>query len=140
MGTKPKWVLSIPKAKRKTFGNIAGHVRGMEDVTSLAQWTADQFDPGAQLEDIEWSKGLWPGKMILKGILDPADAKLAARTEASGNRGLEPRRSPARRAPSSISALPKIADAVGSEVEVMFDGGIRSGQDVMRALALGSPA
>jgi L-lactate dehydrogenase (cytochrome) len=110
----------------------------MDDVTSLAQWTATQFDQALSWKDIEWLKSLWPGKLILKGILDIEDARLAAKTGASaivvsnhGGRQLDG-------APSSISMLPKIADTVGSEIEVMFDGGIRSGQDLMRALALGA--
>jgi len=138
MATKPAWVLSVLRGKRRTFGNLAGHVRGTDDVTSLAQWTATQFDQALSWKDIEWIKSLWPGKLILKGILDIEDAKLATKTGASaivvsnhGGRQLDG-------APSSISMLPKIADAVGSEIEVMFDGGIRSGQDLMRALALGA--
>jgi L-lactate dehydrogenase (cytochrome) len=138
MATKPGWVLSILQGKRKTFGNLAGHVRGMENVISLAQWTNSQFDPTLNWRDVEWVRALWPGKLILKGILDVEDARIAAKTGASalvvsnhGGRQLDG-------APSSISALPKIADAVGSEIEIMFDGGIRSGQDVLRALALGA--
>ena len=138
MATKPAWALSILQGKRKTFGNLAGHVRGMENVTSLAQWTNNQFDPALSWKDVEWVRGIWPGKLILKGILDVEDARIAAKTGASalvvsnhGGRQLDG-------APSSISALPKIADAVGSEIEIMFDGGIRSGQDVLRALALGA--
>ena len=138
MASKPAWALSILRGKRKTFGNLAGHVRGMEDATSLAQWTNSQFDPTLSWKDVEWVRGLWPGKLILKGILDVEDAKIAASTGASalvvsnhGGRQLDG-------APSSISALPKIADAVGAEIEVMFDGGIRSGADVLRALALGA--
>ena len=138
IASKPGWVLSILQGKRKTFGNLAGHVRGMDNVTSLAQWTNSQFDPALNWKDVEWVRSLWPGKLILKGILDVEDAKVAAQTGASalvvsnhGGRQLDG-------APSSISALPKIADAVGSQIEVMFDGGIRSGQDVLRALALGA--
>jgi L-lactate dehydrogenase (cytochrome) len=110
----------------------------MEDVNSLAAWTASQFDPTLNWKDVEWIRSLWPGKLILKGILDPEDAKLATKTGASalvvsnhGGRQLDG-------APSSISMLPHIVEAVGSEIEVMFDGGIRSGQDVLRALALGA--
>jgi L-lactate dehydrogenase (cytochrome) len=110
----------------------------MDNVTSLAQWTNSQFDPALNWKDVEWVRSLWPSKLILKGILDVEDAKVAAQTGASalvvsnhGGRQLDG-------APSSISALPKIADAVGSQIEVMFDGGIRSGQDVLRALALGA--
>jgi L-lactate dehydrogenase (cytochrome) len=138
IASKPGWTLSILQGKRKTFGNLAGHVRGMDNVTSLAQWTNSQFDPALNWKDVDWVRSLWPGKLILKGILDVEDAKLAAQTGASalvvsnhGGRQLDG-------APSSISALPKIADAVGSQIEVMFDGGIRSGQDVLRALALGA--
>jgi len=138
IATKPAWALSILKGKRKTFGNLAGHVRGMENVTSLAQWTASQFDPALSWKDVEWIRSLWPGKLILKGILDVDDAKTAAKTGAAalivsnhGGRQLDG-------APSSISTLPKIADAVGGEIEVMFDGGIRTGQDVVRAVALGA--
>jgi L-lactate dehydrogenase (cytochrome) len=138
MATKPAWVLSVLRGKRRTFGNLAGHVRGMDDVTSLAQWTATQFDQALSWKDIEWIKSQWPGKIILKGILDIEDARLAVKTGTSaivvsnhGGRQLDG-------APSSISMLPKIVDAVGSEIQVLFDGGIRSGQDVMRALALGA--
>jgi L-lactate dehydrogenase (cytochrome) len=138
IASKPGWALSILRGKRKTFGNLAGHVRGMEDVTSLAQWTNSQFDPALNWKDVEWVRSLWPGKLILKGILDVEDAKVAAQTGASalvvsnhGGRQLDG-------APSSISALPRIADAVGGQIEVMFDGGIRSGQDLLRALALGA--
>ena len=138
VATKPAWSLSILRGKRKTFGNLAGHVRGMENVTSLAQWTGSQFDPSLSWKDVDWIRGLWPGKLVLKGILDVEDAKIAVKTGASalvvsnhGGRQLDG-------APSSISALPKIVEAVGAEIEVMFDGGIRSGQDVLRALALGA--
>jgi L-lactate dehydrogenase (cytochrome) len=140
IATKPAWAVSILRGKRKTFGNLAGHVRGMENVNSLAQWIAGQFDPALSWKDVEWVRSLWPGKLILKGILDVEDARIAARTGASalvvsnhGGRQLDG-------APSSISALPKVVEAVGEEVEVLFDGGIRSGQDVVRALAHGARA
>lgn len=136
--TKPGWALSVLRGKRKTFGNISGHVRGMESVNTLSQWIVGQFDPALNWSDVEWVRSIWPGKLILKGVLDVEDAKLAAKTGASalvvsnhGGRQLDG-------ASSSIAALPKIADAVGSDIEVMFDGGIRSGQDVLRALALGA--
>jgi L-lactate dehydrogenase (cytochrome) len=138
IATKPAWALSVLKGKRKTFGNLAGHVKGMENVNSLAQWTASQFDATLSWNDVEWVRSVWPGKLIVKGILDVEDAKTAAKTGASalivsnhGGRQLDG-------APSSITALPKIADAVGGEIEVMFDGGVRTGQDIMRALALGA--
>jgi L-lactate dehydrogenase (cytochrome) len=136
--TKPAWALGVLRGKRKNFGNLAGHVHGMESVNSLAQWIAGQFDPALNWSDVEWVRSLWPGKLILKGVLDVEDARLAAKTGASaivvsnhGGRQLDG-------APSSISALPKIVDAVGGDIEVMFDGGIRTGQDVLRALALGA--
>ena len=138
MASKPGWVVSVLAGKRWTFGNLAGQVKGMEGVRSLAQWVGSQFDETLNWKDVEWIRSLWPGKLILKGILDVEDAKLAAKTGASalvvsnhGGRQLDG-------APSTISMLPKIVDAVGSEIEIMFDGGIRSGQDVLRALALGA--
>ncbi|MBV9633171.1 MAG: alpha-hydroxy-acid oxidizing protein [Methylobacteriaceae bacterium] len=138
MAGKPAWALSVLTGKRKTFGNLAGHVKGMENVRSLAGWTATQFDPTLDWKDIEWIRSIWPGKLILKGILDVEDARIAAGTGASalvvsnhGGRQLDG-------APSSISMLPRVVEAVGSQIELMFDGGIRSGQDVMRALALGA--
>jgi L-lactate dehydrogenase (cytochrome) len=138
IATKPTWALSILRGKRKTFGNISGHVAGMENVNSLSTWISGQFDPALNWKDVEWIAGLWGGKLILKGILDVEDARIASKTGASalivsnhGGRQLDG-------APSSISMLPKIVDAVGSDIEVMFDGGIRSGQDVFRALALGA--
>ena len=136
--TKPAWAWSILKSKRKTFGNLAGHVKGMENINSLAAWTASQFDPTLSWKDVEWIKSLWPGKLILKGILDVEDARIAARCGADaisvsnhGGRQLDG-------APSAISALPKVVDAVGSQIEVMFDSGIRTGSDIVRALALGA--
>jgi L-lactate dehydrogenase (cytochrome) len=138
IATKPAWALSVLRGKRKTFGNIAGHLRGMENVNVLSQWVAGQFDPALSWKDVEWVKSLWPGKLILKGILDVEDARIAAKTGAAaivvsnhGGRQLDG-------APSSISALPTIVDAIGSQVELMFDGGIRSGQDIMRAIAFGA--
>jgi L-lactate dehydrogenase (cytochrome) len=138
VATKPAWALSILRGKRKTFGNLAGHVKGMESVTTLAQWVSQQFDPTFTWKDLEWIRSLWPGKIVIKGILDPEDAKIAAQTGATaivvsnhGGRQLDG-------APSSISALPKVVDAVGSEIEIIFDGGVRTGQDVLRALALGA--
>ncbi len=140
MATKPAWAWSVLKSKSKTFGNLAGHVKGMENVTSLAQWINDQFDPALSWKDVEWIKKVWPGKLILKGILDPEDARTAVKLGADaivvsnhGGRQLDG-------APSSISALPAIAQTVGSDTEVLFDGGIRTGADIMRALALGARA
>ena len=140
IATKPSWALSILKGKSKTFGNLAGHVKGMDDVTSLAQWTNSQFDPALNWKDVEWIKKIWPGKLIIKGLLDVDDAKTAVKLGADaivvsnhGGRQLDG-------APSSISALPAIAQAVGSDTEVLFDGGIRTGADMLRALALGARA
>jgi L-lactate dehydrogenase (cytochrome) len=138
MASKPRWAFGVMTGKRWTFGNLAGHVRGMEGVKSLAQWVGNQFDASLSWRDVEWIRSIWSGKLILKGILDVEDAKLAAESDADalvvsnhGGRQLDGAR-------SSISALPKISEAVGSQIEVMFDGGIRSGQDVLRALALGA--
>jgi len=140
MARKPRWALSILKSKSKTFGNLAGHLEGMEDITSLAQWTNSQFDPALNWKDVEWIKKVWPGKIIIKGILDVEDARTAVKLGSDaivvsnhGGRQLDG-------APSSISALPAIAQAVGSDTEVLFDGGIRTGADLLRALALGARA
>ena len=140
IATKPAWALSILMGKRKTFGNLAGHVKGMDNVNSLAAWIGTQFDPALSWKDVEWIKKIWPGKLILKGILDPEDAKTAVKLGADaivvsnhGGRQLDG-------APSSISALPAIADAVGADTEVLFDGGIRTGADILRALGLGARA
>jgi L-lactate dehydrogenase (cytochrome) len=136
--TKPAWVAGVMRGKRRTFGNIAGHVKNTEDLTRLSEWTASQFDTTLTWKDIDWIRSIWPGKLILKGILDIEDAEIAAKSGAQalvvsnhGGRQLDG-------APSSIEVLPDIVDAVGSQMEVMFDGGIRSGQDVMRALAFGA--
>jgi len=138
IATKPAWALSVLRGKRKTFGNIAGHYPGMESVTVLSKWIAEQFDATLSWKDVEWIRSIWPGKLILKGILDIEDAGIAAKSGASaivvsnhGGRQLDG-------ASSSISILPPIAEVVGSQIEVMFDGGIRSGQDIARALALGA--
>ena len=136
--TKPAWVSGVLRGKRRTFGNIVGHVKVTEDLTSLSNWINSQFDTSLNWKDIDWIRSIWPGKLILKGILDVEDAELAAKTGAQaivvsnhGGRQLDG-------APSSIEVLPEIVDTVGSQIEIMFDGGIRSGQDVMRALALGA--
>jgi L-lactate dehydrogenase (cytochrome) len=136
--SKPAWVAGILKGKRRAFGNISGHLPGSGDPSSVASWVASQFDSTLSWKDVEWIRSIWPGPLVLKGILDVEDAKEAAKTGAGalivsnhGGRQLDG-------APSSISVLPKIADAVGSEIEVLFDGGIRTGQDIMRALALGA--
>ena len=140
IASKPAWALSILRGKRRTFGNLVGHIRGMEDVNALSQWTSGQFDATLNWKDVEWIAAQWGGKLILKGILDVEDALIAAKSGAAalvvsnhGGRQLDG-------APSSIAALPPIVEAVGSSIEVLFDGGVRSGQDVMRALALGARA
>lgn len=136
--TKPAWVSGVLRGKRRTFGNLAGHLKISDDITSLSTWINSQFDTSLNWKDIDWIRSIWPGKLILKGILDVEDAEIAAKTGAQalvvsnhGGRQLDG-------APSSIEVLPEIVDSVGSKMEIMFDGGIRSGQDVMRALALGA--
>ena len=136
--TKPRWCWGMLGTRRHGFGNIVGHVSGVENLGSLSEWTAKQFDPGLNWGDVEWIKRRWGGKLILKGILDAEDARLAADSGADalivsnhGGRQLDG-------APSSIAALPAIVDAVGRQIEVHLDGGIRSGQDVLKALALGA--
>jgi L-lactate dehydrogenase (cytochrome) len=138
LATKPRWCMGMLGTKRRTFGNIVGHAKGVGDLSSLSSWTAEQFDPALNWGDIEWIKKRWGGKLILKGILDVEDARLAADSGADalivsnhGGRQLDG-------APSSIEALPAIADAVGRSIEVWMDGGIRSGQDVLKAWALGA--
>ena len=136
--SKPAWGLRMLGAKRKVFGNIVGHVKGAEGIVSLSKWTASQFDPTLNWKDVEWVKNEWGGKLILKGIQDVEDAKIAAASGADaiivsnhGGRQLDG-------ALSSIKALPPIVDAVGDKIEVWMDGGIRSGQDMLKALALGA--
>jgi L-lactate dehydrogenase (cytochrome) len=136
--TKPGWALRMLGAKRKVFGNIVGHVKGAEGIVSLSKWTASQFDPTLNWKDVDWVKREWGGKLILKGIQDVEDAKTAVSAGADaivvsnhGGRQLDG-------ALSSIKALPPIVDAVGDKIEVWMDGGIRSGQDLFKALALGA--
>jgi L-lactate dehydrogenase (cytochrome) len=136
--SKPAWVAGVLRGKRRTFGNIAGHIKGTDSINQVSAWTASQFDTTLNWKDVGWIRSIWPGKLILKGILDVEDANEAVKTGAQalvvsnhGGRQLDG-------APSSIEALPEIVDAVGSRMEIMFDSGVRSGQDVMRALALGA--
>ena len=136
--TKPRWCLGMLGTKRRSFGNIVGHAKGVGDLSSLSSWTAEQFDPALSWADVEWIKKRWGGKLILKGIMDEEDARLAVDSGADalivsnhGGRQLDG-------APSSIAALPAIAQAVGQRIEVWMDGGIRSGQDVLKAVALGA--
>jgi len=138
MMTKPRWCMGMLGTPRRQFGNIVGHVSGVADMSSLSSWTASQFDPALSWDDVQWIKNRWGGKLIIKGIMDAEDAKLAAQSGADalivsnhGGRQLDG-------APSSIEALPSIVDAVGSQIEVHMDGGIRSGQDVLKARALGA--
>ena len=136
--TKPRWCLGMLGTPRRSFGNIVGHAKGVGDMSSLSSWTAKQFDPQLNWGDVEWIKRRWGGKLILKGIMDAEDARLAAQTGADalvvsnhGGRQLDG-------APSSIAALPAIVEAAGKSMEVWMDGGIRSGQDVLKAWALGA--
>jgi len=138
LATKPRWCWGMLGTKRRQFGNIVGHVKGVENMSSLSAWTAQQFDPRLNWGDVEWIKKRWGAKLILKGIQDVDDARLAVDSGADalivsnhGGRQLDG-------AESSIHALPRIADAVGSKIEVHMDGGIRSGQDVLKAWALGA--
>jgi L-lactate dehydrogenase (cytochrome) len=137
---KPRWVAGMLGTRRRTFRNIVGHAKGVGDMSSLMTWVGEQFDPRLAWSDVEWIRKRWGGKLILKGILDAEDARIAADTGADalivsnhGGRQLDG-------APSSIRALPAIVDAVGSRIEVWMDGGIRSGQDVLKAVALGAKA
>jgi len=138
LATKPAWCMGMLGTKRRQFGNIVGHAKGVSDMSSLSVWTAEQFDPKLSWADIEWLKKRWGGKVILKGVLDAEDARLAAESGADalivsnhGGRQLDG-------ALSSINVLPSVVDAVGSRIEVWMDGGIRSGQDVLKAVALGA--
>ncbi|TIV10780.1 MAG: alpha-hydroxy-acid oxidizing protein, partial [Mesorhizobium sp.] len=138
MATRPGWCIGMAGTQRRTFRNIVGHAKGVGDLTSLSSWTTEQFDPHLSWKDVAWIKERWGGKLILKGILDKEDALMAAKTGADaiivsnhGGRQLDG-------APSSIEVLEEIADAVGDTIEVHMDGGIRSGQDVLKALCLGA--
>ncbi|MDA0276917.1 MAG: alpha-hydroxy acid oxidase [Proteobacteria bacterium] len=136
--TKPGWALNVLGGRRKSFGNLEGRIPDAKSLSTLSQWIAGQFDPTLSWKDVAWVKSQWPGKLILKGILDVEDAKIAADSGADaivvsnhGGRQLDG-------TVSSIRGLPEIVQAVGAKTEVLFDGGVRSGQDVLRALALGA--
>ena len=135
--TKPAWAMGVLMGKRRTFGNLAAQMK-TSNFKTLSHWVAGQFDPSLSWKDVEWVRSIWPGKLILKGVVDPDDARIAAETGADavivsnhGGRQLDG-------AVSSISALPPIVDAIGHKTEVLFDGGVQTGQDVMKAVALGA--
>lgn len=138
LATKPRWCWHMLQTTRRSFGNIVGHAKGVSDLSSLSTWTAEQFDPTLNWADVEWVKEQWGGKLVLKGIMEPEDAQLAVDAGADaiivsnhGGRQLDG-------APSSIAALPRIVEAVSGNTEIWLDGGIRSGQDMLRAVALGA--
>jgi L-lactate dehydrogenase (cytochrome) len=138
MATKPRWVLGMLGTRRRSFGNIVGHASSVSDMSSLSAWTSQQFDLSLSWKDVEWIKQRWGGKLIIKGVMDAEDARLAVESGADalivsnhGGRQLDG-------AQSSIGALPAIVEAVGKRIEVHMDGGVRSGQDVIKALALGA--
>jgi len=136
--SRPRWCMNMLTTRRHSFRNIVGHVKGVGDLSALSSWTAEQFDPKLSWDDIDWIKERWGGKLIIKGILDAEDARMAVKSGADaiivsnhGGRQLDG-------AASSISMLPEIVDAVGNDIEVHFDGGIRSGQDVLKAICMGA--
>ena len=138
LATKPRWCLGMARTKRRSFGNIVGHVDGVSDVSSLAEWVSGQFDKTLSWDDVRWVRRIWDRKLILKGVMDADDARMAVETGADaivvsnhGGRQLDG-------APSSIEALPEAVEAVGGRIQVLFDSGIRSGQDIVRAIALGA--
>jgi L-lactate dehydrogenase (cytochrome) len=138
IAARPGWAWRMLGTRRRSFGNVVGHAKSVSDLTSLSAWSAEQLDPTLTWDDIEWIRERWGGPLILKGIMDAEDARLAAKTGADaiivsnhGGRQLDG-------APSSISVLPSIVEAVGRDIEVHLDGGIRSGQDVLKAIALGA--
>ena len=138
VATKLRWVWSVLNAPNRSFGNLEGRIKGADSLTTLAQWISGQFDPTLTWRDLEWIRGLWPGKLILKGVMTVEDARLAADEGVNaivvsnhGGRQLDG-------APASIDVLPRIAQSVSDRVEVLFDGGVMSGQSLLKALALGA--
>jgi len=140
IASKPRWVWNVLKAPSRSFGNLDGRIAGTDSLSTLAQWIASQFDPSLNWNDLAWIREEWPGKLIIKGILDAQDARLAVEhgvdaivVSNHGGRQLDG-------APGAIDVLPSIVDAVGGRAEVLFDSGISSGQDLLKALALGARA
>ena len=138
LATKPEWCMKMLNTERRTFRNIVGHAKNVGDLSSLSSWTAEQFDPRLSWDDVARIKDMWGGKLIIKGIMEPEDAELAVKSGADalivsnhGGRQLDG-------APSTIKALPDVVSAVGSDIEVWLDSGIRSGQDILKARALGA--
>lgn len=138
LASRPTWCMKMLTAKSKSFGNLVDYMQGDSGLSTLSQWIASQFDPSFEWKDVEWVRKQWPGKLIIKGLLDEEDARLAVKSGADaiivsnhGGRQLDG-------APSAIEALPGIVDAVGADIEVLFDSGIRSGQDVLKAMASGA--
>jgi L-lactate dehydrogenase (cytochrome) len=138
MATKPRWAMGMLRTPRRSFGNVVGHVSGIDNMGSLSAWSANQLDPTLTWDDVKWVKDLWGGPLILKGIMDPEDARLAVTSGADalivsnhGGRQLDG-------APATIDALPAIIAAAGKDIDIWMDGGIRSGQDVFKAMALGA--
>ena len=136
--SKPAWAVSVLRARRRSFGNVEAYLKGRAGMIRSGSWANENYDRTLNWRDIEWVRSLWPGKLVLKGVLDAEDAKTAASAGVDGivvsnhgGRQLDGAR-------SSIAALPAIAGAVGDRIEVLFDGGIRSGQDVLKALAHGA--
>jgi L-lactate dehydrogenase (cytochrome) len=135
---KPSWAFNVLQSKRRSFGNLEGQIKGADNLLTLSQWIAGQFDPTLSWNDVAWVKERWGGKLILKGILDVEDAKIAA---ASGADAIVVSNHGGRQLDGTVSAaraLPEIVQAVGDKVEIIADGGIQSGQDVLKALALGA--
>jgi L-lactate dehydrogenase (cytochrome) len=138
VATKPAWALGMMRARRRTFGNLEGHLPGPQGLKTLSTWISEQFNPAADWQDVAWVRSQWPGKLVIKGIMDPEDGRRAVDLGADavvvsnhGGRQLDG-------APSTISVLPRIAEALAGRCEVLFDGGITCGQDVLRAVALGA--
>ena len=138
IATKPAWAMGVLFGKRRTFGNLVARMPDTGGLLTLSQWIATQFDPSITWADLEWVRARWPGKLIVKGVLDAEDARLAAEhgvdalvVSNHGGRQLDS-------APSTISVLPEVVEAVEGRCEVLFDGGVQSGQDVLKALALGA--